>query len=188
MLSFRGRRKSPEPGNDEKLFTMLYGKYYGLVKNTAMKILTDETEAEEIIQEVFLFILPKIGKIMTYDDSQIKSYLYIVTRGRSLNYRDSKLKREAAETPFLEDEESAPVLDGGTSAEECYFQRLTIEELGKLMNQVPENYRNAFYLKHGLGYNDREIAEAMGIKQQSVRVYTNRAEKMLRRLAREGDL
>lgn len=91
MLSFRRRRKFPEPGNEEKLFTMLYGKYYGLVKNTAMKILTDETEAEEIVQEVFLFILPRIGRIMSYDDSQIKSYLYIVTQGRSLNHRDLKL-------------------------------------------------------------------------------------------------
>lgn len=188
MLSFRRRRKFPEPGNEEKLFTMLYGKYYGLVKNTAMKILTDETEAEEIVQEVFLFILPRIGRIMSYDDSQIKSYLYIVTQGRSLNRRDLKLKRQAKEAPFPEDEEYVPVLGGGPSAEECYFQRLTIEELGKLMNQVPENYRNAFYLKHELGYNDREIAEAMGIKQQSVRVYTNRAEKTLRRLAREGEL
>lgn len=52
MLSFRGRRKSPEPGNDEKLFTMLYGKYYGLVKNTAslLNLLEPQVEKQKLIQ------------------------------------------------------------------------------------------------------------------------------------------
>lgn len=52
MLSFRRRRKSPEPGNDEKLFTMLYGKYYGLVKNTAslLNLLEPQVEKQKLIQ------------------------------------------------------------------------------------------------------------------------------------------
>ena len=53
------------------------------------------------------------------------------------------------------------------------------------MEEIPENYRNAFYLKYDLGYIDQEIAEIMGIQQGSVRVYVNRAEKKLRELAQQ---
>lgn len=123
---------------------------------------------------------------MKYQEYQIQNYIHILTRGRSLNLLKEKQKRLEKEIPFPEDDNLFTIcFDSAPSAEETFFQNLKIEELKGLMEEIPENYRNAFYLKYDLGYNDQEIAEIMGIQQGSVRVYVNRAEKRLRELAQQ---
>lgn len=151
-----------------------------------MDILNDADDAEDITQEVFVFINSKISEIRKYQEYQVQNYIHILTRGRSLNLLKEKQKRQKKEILFSENDEGYIIcFDSEPAAEETFFQNLKIEELKGLMEEIPENYRNAFYLKYDLGYNDQEIAEIMGILQGSVRVYVNRAEKKLRELAQQ---
>ena len=186
MLSFFKNKRDQTAQIQKEFLLAFYKKYYGYVKKISIDILKDANDAEDIAQEVFLFINSKIFEIVKYQEYQIKNYIHILTCGRSLNLLKEKQKRLEKEIPFPEDDEPFTIyFDSAPSAEETFFQNLKIEELKGLMEEIPENYRNAFYLKYDLGYNDQEIAEIMGIQQGSVRVYVNRAEKKLRELAQQ---
>lgn len=186
MLSFFKNKRDQTAQIQKEFLLAFYKKYYGYVKKISIDILKDANDAEDIAQEVFLFINSKIFEIVKYQEYQIQNYIHILTCGRSLNFLKEKQKRLEKEIPFPEDDEPFTIyFDSAPSAEETFFQNLKIEELKGLMEEIPENYRNAFYLKYDLGYNDQEIAEIMGIQQGSVRVYVNRAEKKLRELAQQ---
>lgn len=186
MLSFFKDKRNRATKSQEDFFLTLYKKYYGYVKKISMDILNDADDAEDITQEVFVFINSKISEIRKYQEYQVQNYIHILTRGRSLNLLKEKQKRQKMEILFSENDEGYIIcFDSEPAAEETFFQNLKIEELKGLMEEIPENYRNAFYLKYDLGYNDQEIAEIMGILQGSVRVYVNRAEKKLRELAQQ---
>ena len=186
MLSFFKDKRNRATKSQEDFFLTLYKKYYGYVKKISMDILNDADDAEDITQEVFVFINSKISEIRKYQEYQVQNYIHILTRGRSLNLLKEKQKRQKMGILFPENDEGYTIcFDSEPAAEETFFQNLKIEELKGLMEEIPENYRNAFYLKYDLGYNDQEIAEIMGILQGSVRVYVNRAEKKLRELAQQ---
>jgi RNA polymerase sigma-70 factor (ECF subfamily) len=65
---------------------LLFDRYYRLVFQVAKKILRDEAEAEDLMQEVFLEVYRKAG---LYDDSKgsVKNWLLQYAYHRSFNRR-----------------------------------------------------------------------------------------------------
>jgi RNA polymerase sigma factor (sigma-70 family) len=65
-------------------------------------------------------------------------------------------------------------------ADESVIENLNAEEIIKLINSLPMNYRYTFSLFEIEGYSHNEIALQLGISESTSRSNLTRAKKMLR--------
>jgi len=89
----------------------------------------------------------------------------------------SFLRQSHRNVPVVDIEESNDV-----GIELDIFGRFSVEEIGKLIQQLPQAYRTVFNLNVIEGYNHTEIAELLGIEAGTSRSNLNRARKKLQEL------
>jgi RNA polymerase sigma-70 factor, ECF subfamily len=143
-------------GRDRAAFGQLYDRYSGLLFSVAMRILRDDKESEDVLQEVFLQIW---NKAAAYDRSLGKplNWFITITRNRCLD-RLRALKRsyvhvhelsEAAEeeaewTPNIDGAERALAVRGAMqllpteqreAIEHAFFGGLTHEQIAERLRQ-----------------------------------------------------
>lgn len=131
---------------------------------------SDEADAEDLLQEVFLRIhshlccLPELGKI--------KSWVYQITRNAIIDYyRRRRLYEELPET--LADEAEEP--------EEGPAEALA-PSLRQIVEELPTRYREALWLTEYEGLNQRELADKLGISVPGAKSRVQRARQMVRDL------
>src|SRR5579871_4956265 len=73
-------------GGDGAALTVLFRRYYGLLRMVSFRILRDECEADDLAQEVFLFVHNHAG---IYDSSKStgRSWLVQITYRRAISRR-----------------------------------------------------------------------------------------------------
>ena len=149
----------------------LYMAYRRLMYYTAYKILQNESDAEDAVQAAFESILRNIDKIEKPDSPQARAYVTLTAEHKAIN-----ILRSRSGAAFEELDENVPVVplpgDNG---------------LANAMAQLPARYREVLLLRFHHGYGSREIAEILGIRQNSVQKLIQRARKELANiLEKEG--
>jgi RNA polymerase sigma-70 factor (ECF subfamily) len=155
------------------------------VYNVALKLLGDEQEAEDVLQETFLSAFEAIDRFE--GRSQLSTWLYRIAYNASL----MRLRKRDRMTTFS--------LDQGTGIEEMTEvpgsrqlvdwsavpddQLLTAEarqEMDQAIAELPETLRSAFVLRDVQGLSGAETAEILGITVQAVKNRLHRARLRLR--------
>ena len=65
--------------------------------------------------------------------------------------------------------------------------KIGIEEVRRVLNQIPQQMREILEYKYLLELSDEEIAKTLGIKKSSVRQYVSRARKATYALLEEKE-
>ncbi|MGS2764664.1 RNA polymerase sigma factor [Sinomicrobium sp. M5D2P9] len=159
--------------SDEKAFNKLFGQLWEPLYNYAFSLLEDKTLAKDMVQDVWMNFWERRQDI---ENNNIQAYLYKAVRFRVFKeLRDSKLKKshlEALQTVYNEDgAEDSPVL----SLEE------TKELLDKKLAVLPDKCREVFKLSRLDGLKNKEIAEELGISENTVENHITRAFKLLKK-------
>jgi len=152
-------------------FEILFRKYYAPITNFTASIVRDITVAEEIAQEVFLYIWEKREKIEIH--TGFKSYIFSSAKNKSLNYLKLELPKHQATTD-LENIQigKMPVMaDNETD--------LIKKKIQYAIDQLPDKCRNIFVLSRYGGLTYKEIAEDLEI---SVKTVENQMTIALRKL------
>jgi len=169
---------------EESAFRSLVGQYQDLVYNTALGIVQNESDAEDVAQEVFIQVFRSIGTFKS--EAKLSTWIYRITTTRALDLlraRKSK-KRFGLLKRLWETEEESPVENisdfnhPGVSLERK-------EEAAQLMTaiaQLPENQKVAFVLHKLEGLSYLEIAEVMGNTLPAVESLMHRARLNLRKI------
>jgi RNA polymerase sigma factor (sigma-70 family) len=169
---------------EESAFRSLVEQYQDLVYNTALGIVQNESDAEDVAQEVFIQVFRSIGTFKS--EAKLSTWIYRITTTRALDLlraRKSK-KRFGLLKRLWETEEESPVENisdfnhPGVSLE-------SKEEAAQLMTaiaQLPENQKVAFVLHKLEGLSYLEIAEVMGNTLPAVESLMHRARLNLRKI------
>lgn len=159
-------------GNSE-VFEVLFRAYYSSLCDFAWQYIRSKSEAEEIVQAVFINIWNSRNDWQP--KSSIKSYLFRSVKNRSINY----LKQPRIRLKSRVDVNDVANI-GIKNAEELLNQEELRSAIQTAVNLLPEKCRQVFnYVKvHGLSY--KETAEALGISVKTVEVQMGRALKKLR--------
>lgn len=155
------------------------------VYSVALKLLNDEQEAEDVLQETFMSAFESIGHFE--GRSKLSTWLYRIAYNASL----MRLRKRGQMTTFS--------LDGPVSTEEMIGeptsrhlvdwsavpddQLLTAEarrEMDKAIAELPESLRSTFVLRDIQGLSGAETAEILGITVQAVKNRLHRARLWLR--------
>ena len=156
--------------NFEEDFTEVYNTYKRLVYHTAYKIMDDSYLAEDVLQEVFLYVAKNFSKIHRENCHELAAYLVSCSRSRAYDM----LRKQREE--LLEEIPDAP--DGAPVPDDAAVSTDNIQHLTELIRQMKPMYRDPLRLL-AMGYTNREIAESLGLTDEVVRMRLFRGRKLL---------
>ena len=151
---------------NEKAYMELFDTCFIPLHELAYSYILDSDIANDIVQDTFISIY--IGSTKLESVSNLGGYLRNSIRNRCLNYlRDLALEdknrqlylQELIERKSLDDSELEDLL--------C--------SVYKIMETLPDNYREVCYLRFREGLKIKEIAERLSISDNAVKVQIHRA-------------
>ncbi len=161
--------------NGEKsAFELLYNKYKDKITYFIYNIVKDYQKAEDITQEVFIYVLQKrISEGYTF-----KYYIYMVAKSRAYDFlKMEKRRTEINEKYFLGNEEQIEkdVADIVTKNEKK-------REILDSINMLDDRYKNAIYLVEFEELSYKETAQILGESIQNIKNLVHRGKKELRKI------
>lgn len=156
--------------NSEEIFTEVYNTYKRLVYYTAYKIMGDSYLAEDVLQEVFLYVAKNFSEIHRENGHELAAYLVSCSRSRAYDMLRKQHDEPLEEVPDVED--TAPVPDDAVVGAD------NIERLTELIGKMKPIYRDPMRLL-SMGYTNREIAASLGLTDEVVRMRLFRGRKLL---------
>lgn len=141
----------------------VYRLYSRAMLNTSVRIVNDQAEAEDVVQESFVKAFNGIEQFR--GDSTFGSWLKRIVVNASLN----KLKKQR-ELSILDDAESQIAED-----EPADYAQLSVDQIRQAVAQLPEGFRIVLTLYLFEGYDHKEIAEILGVTESTSKSQYNRA-------------
>ena len=157
---------------DQKAQFQVYKLYYKAMFNTSLRIVNNDMEAEDVMQEAFLSAFEKIN---TYSGTvSFGAWLKRIVVNRSL---DALGKRKAI---FEDIENHTGIRDDGPD-DATYREEVDarVEEVKAAIERLPEGYRVILSLYLIEGYDHDEIAEMLNISSSTSRSQLSRAKQKL---------
>ncbi|WP_229311219.1 RNA polymerase sigma factor [Larkinella soli] len=152
----------------------LFRHFYGFAMGICLRYAVSRQEAQEILNDSFLKVFDAVSA--GTDVQSFRAWLRRIVVNTALDrYRRTKRR---AEVEVQEEESEAAV------GEEA-VDRLTVEEILALLDQLPDEWRLVFNLYEIEGYPHEEIGRMLSIPAGSSRTYLARAKKRLRRLIQQ---
>jgi RNA polymerase sigma-70 factor, ECF subfamily len=167
-------RDTYQPGSRED-FDRLYRSAYPRVYRTLVAILGDSAEAEDCAQEAFVKAFQAWKRWRP--DAPAEAWIHRIAVNRAISYRRSARLRSVGE---LLRRLGRP----GGSADPAYVA--TKPDLLKALRSIPPKLAAAIVLRHYHGYNNREIAAALGVSERTIGARLNQAAARLRPLLEES--
>ncbi len=156
---------------DADLLNELFETYREMMYNIALGILHNEPDAEDAVQDAFLWIINNSSKILEIPCYERANYFASIIEHRSIDiYR----KRKVHST---EDIEEHYELRSDESIEENALSSVTVDEIKTAMNELSSMDYELLYLYLFKDMSPKEISNVMGISEQNCRVYIQRARK-----------
>lgn len=154
---------------DEHSFEKLFREYFSPLMAFARKILGDEDDAREVVQQVFINLWERRSEIDL--STSLKSYMFSAVNNRSLNEIRDRKKFSSEEVP-----ERAENWDISAELESMELE----ERIRGAIAGLPERCRVIFELNRfeGLSYGD--IAKQLDISVKTVENQMSKALKILR--------
>ena len=166
---------------DETAFKKLVDDYQAMVYNTALGIVQNADDADDITQEVFIQVFRSVSSFK--GDSQFSTWLYRITLGKALDH-EKKAKRKKR-FGFVQslfngheemDKQQAEFEHPGVKME----NKERANELFKALKQIPDKQRIAFTLHKLEGQSYQEVAEIMNTTLYAVESLMGRAKANLK--------
>lgn len=148
-----------------------YGPY---LLTTCRRYAPATWEAEDILQEAFIKIFHNLEKI-DFSKGTPRSYMNRICINVALS-KKLKLKRTTDLEELKWSQEETTRIDPEA------YSNLAVEELIKLIDELPRTYADVFNLYVIEGYSHKEIGELLSIGESSSRAYLTRARQTLRKM------
>lgn len=162
-----------DPATQKRLYDTFSSKMYAL----CCRYVKDSMEAEDVLITAFTKILDKIDQYK--HEGSFEGWIRRIVVNESLTYlrrnRNMYLETELEAADFEPDYQSLS-------------DNLEAEDLLKMISELPSGYRIVFNLYAIDGYSHKEIAEQLGISENTSKSQLSRARTYLQKLLTDIDL
>lgn len=163
-------------GGNIPAFEVLYQRYHRRTYSLCLRMTSNQTEAEDLTQEVFIQLFRKIGSFR--GDSAFSTWLHRLTVNQVLmHFRRRSVKNERTS----EDGEMPEQTVSGT-ANPGKMQVVDRIALKNAIAELPNGYRSVFVLHDVQGFEHEEVARIMGISVGTSKSQLHKARLKLRGL------
>ena len=160
-------------GDDLTSYEIIFKKYFKELYRFAFSYVRDATIAEEMAQEVFLYVWEKRKQIEI--QTTLKTYLYSAIKNKCLNYIKLELPKQQAMADVSEVMLSITTSHG----DEGENERLK-NYIASAIDSLPNKCRKIFILSRNAGLTYEEIAEELDLSKKTVENQMGIALKKLR--------
>ncbi|MBI3683124.1 MAG: sigma-70 family RNA polymerase sigma factor [Acidobacteria bacterium] len=155
---------------DGEAFRLLVERSSRSVFRLAFRLTGNEQDAEDVVQETFLRAYRQIGK---YDGrASFHTWVYRIAANLALDLLRS---RKRTTEPALE-----TIRSDEMPADRAAYARQLQQHLARAMNDLSEQERTAFVLRHFEGLSIREIGGVLGVGESAAKHSIFRAVGKLR--------
>lgn len=170
-------RRSTIPDNAKETveldFSALYHDYWESLFKQIMRILLDEDEAADVVQQTFLDLLEMKERIP--EIKSVKSFLFIM--GRNLAFK--KLRRKLVSDTYREFYASQYKEASSLIEEWIVFKELD-DLIEKEIEKLPNKMKEIFILSRHFEMSHLEIAKKLNISDKTVKKQISNALKIIR--------
>lgn len=157
---------------DEQAFQLLYRRTAVALRAYAARVLGNTTHADDIVQESYLRLVR--SPPATDDPQQLRAWLFrIASRLIVDHWRRGRLERG-------QPDQAADLR--GTSGPDVPLRI----DMARVFERLNPQQRQLMWLAYVEGADHREIAEALGLREASVRVLLYRTRRKMARLLKAG--
>lgn len=163
---------------DEKTkFIALYNLYKDLLYWIARKRVKNSQDAEDCVQDTFLYVAKNFNKIDKIDSKRTKAYLSTIVTGFAIDIYNKSLKSKNSSITLATELDDLEVFE----------QYDKIDLLAVFDEVLDEESKVLFYLKYIYGYKSSEIAELYNTKDSYVRKKLQYSRDKLKKALKERD-
>lgn len=167
---------------DRAAFKSIVDTWQDMVYNTALGILQNAEDAEDVTQEVFIRVFESVSSFK--GESKFSTWVYRITVSKAMDHiRKKKTKKRFAFIQAFYGKNDEPIID----PPDFFHPGIGMENkenavvLFKAMEQLPPNQKIAFVLNKVEGLSYLEIAEIMKITDSAVDALLQRAKSNLKK-------
>ena len=158
----------------EKAFKALVDQYAPALLAVCIRYLKDHALAKDALQEGMISIFRSVH---TYSGKgSFEGWMSKIVVNACL--KEIRIQKHF---------QNLTIIDLHESREEDAYSSIATEDIGKLINKLPEVQRIVFNMFVVEGYSHAEIGELTGIPESSSRVYLTRARKWLQEKIESSD-
>lgn len=151
-------------GGSPEAFEALYDRYGRLAYAIALRVLSDEGAAEEVVQDAFLAVWRKT-LMYRADRGSVRSWIATVVRNAAIDRLRRDQRRDRYELDIEVSASRASVSDTWSEV----VEELSRHEIRTAMHMLPIEQRQTLELAYWCGLSQREISEAMDVPVGTVK-------------------
>ena len=153
---------------------LLYEQYRPRLLNICRQYVKDNSVAEDLLHDAFVIILTSLHQLR--DDDKLESWMATIVRNVGYHYKVHLEKEQAALQQMAVDKQG--VTEPNIMPD--------IEELQKLVSQLPEGYQQVFRLSVFEGLSHQEIGRLLDIAPHTSSSQLSHAKRMLKILIKQS--
>ena len=163
-----------ENETDQQFMLSLYETYKPIIFGTARKYVSDSFAVEDLVQESFLKLIPKVSTLKGLQRCKLDAYVVYTVRNTSFNY----LRKKANERQYVTFDDLDDLIGilrtSERYVEEAFAQSEKKVQVRRILAKLPERDQEVLIRKYYLKQNDQEISVAYGCKPGSIRMILTR--------------
>ncbi|WP_421764623.1 RNA polymerase sigma factor [Ekhidna sp.] len=153
----------------------IYKLYNKAMFNTALRIMGDKDDAEDVLQEAFVSAFQKLDSYR--EDASFGAWLKRIVINKALN-QVQRIKKDLMLAEDIKEDVSEYEPD---NAEPNY----TVDQIKSAINELPTGFRTVLSLYLFEGYDHKEISEILGITESTSKSQYKRAKDKLKMIVRQ---
>ncbi|MFZ1528127.1 MAG: RNA polymerase sigma factor [Ferruginibacter sp.] len=166
--------------NSHLSFSEIVNQLQGMVYNTALGIVQNEQDAEDITQDVFIQVYESLNEFKA--DAKLSTWVYRITVNKALDFE--RKKKSSKRGGFLKRIFNTTEADEPVSFQHpgvALDKKEDAAALFKAISKLPDNQRVAFLLLKTEGLSYAEVADVMQTSVQAVESLQARAKLNLKK-------
>lgn len=158
---------------DVQAYRAIYDRYWQLLFRFSRKLLQDNFSAEDVVQDVFAVFWDKRGQLTA--DVPLAGFLYKLARNKILDLvRHANVKNR-----YLE-QLTKVIQSGEVLPDQLYIEKELYDIIEREIKKLPEKMRQVFEMSRKEYKSNQEIADELGLSQQTVKNQVSNAIRTLK--------
>ena len=164
---------------DEAAFAALYDRFSPVLYGAAIRMMNDATEAEDVVQEAFIYIWRRAG---SFDSTRSSAFAWavMIVRNKGIDKLRVRLRGERLRERVNASPELFTDRDEQSAQEPLLRERRT--EVHSALTEMPAEQRQALELAFFSGLTHEQIAEQLGAPLGTIKARIRRGLLRLRQL------
>ena len=160
--------------NDESAFSAIYDRYWAQVYRNAMRILGCESDAEDVVQELFESIWKRRGTLEI--QGALPNYLFSAARYMAIRLIEKNLEKSGHQESLSEAFSRIEI----PRIESEMDTRMLQANIDHIVASLPDKMKEIFMMSRTEQLSHKEIAERLKISEQTVKKQVYNALKHIR--------